>query len=261
MWCPGATAHHALAMGVPVQLNRQQTTRCVWSNQGPAVVLLRRPTSAVSQDEKMSLPSTWEGTTAKAILSRDGEFPVSTRSEVARVYRFKRGSGLPLLVPVLDMVEIGAGGGSIARLNELGLPQVGPESAGASPGPACYDRGGSAPTVTDADLVLGYLDPSYFLGGQMSLNTSAARRAIGALAGELDSDVEHSAWGIFQIVNENMANAARVHAAERGVDLRGYAMVATGGAGPVHACPVAARLGIKTVVVPRLPASVRPSGS
>ena len=191
------------------------------------------------------------GTTAKAILSRDGEFPVTTRSEVARVYRFKRGSGLPLLVPVLDMVEIGAGGGSIARLNELGLPQVGPESAGASPGPACYDRGGSAPTVTDADLVLGYLDPSYFLGGQMSLNTSAARRAIGALAGELDSDVEHAAWGIFQIVNENMANAARVHAAERGVDLRGYAMVATGGAGPVHACPVAARLGIKTVVVPQ----------
>ena len=190
------------------------------------------------------------GTTAKACLSRDGEFPVTTESEVARVYRFRRGSGLPLLVPVLDMIEIGAGGGSIAYVNELGLPQVGPESAGSDPGPACYGHGGLAPTVTDADVVLGLLNPGFFLGGRMELDEAAARRALESLAGHLGGDLGAAARGIHQLVNENMANAARVHAAERGLDLRGYAMVATGGAGPVHACGVAQRLAIDTVVVP-----------
>ena len=190
------------------------------------------------------------GTTAKAILSKQGGFPVTTESEVARVYRFKRGSGLPLMVPVLDMIEIGAGGGSVAHLNELGLPAVGPESSGSTPGPACYGQGGTEPTVTDADLVLGLLNPDYFLGGQMTLDLAGAELAIQGLAEKLGMDVPRMARGIHQMVNENMANAARVHAAERGVDARGYAMVATGGAGPVHACGVAQRLGIGTVIVP-----------
>ena len=191
------------------------------------------------------------GTTAKAVLATDGEVPITTESEVARVYRFKRGSGLPLLVPVLDMIEIGAGGGSIAHLNALGLPVVGPESAGSSPGPACYGAGGTRPTVTDADLIAGYLSAEYFLGGEMALDLSAARRSMETLAAALGEDENRTAWGVHQLVNENMANAARVHAAERGIDIRVYDMVATGGAGPVHACGVAERLGIEKVIVPR----------
>ncbi|HAA76699.1 TPA: methylhydantoinase, partial [Candidatus Latescibacteria bacterium] len=190
------------------------------------------------------------GTTAKAVLTIEGTFPVTTESEVARVYRFKRGSGLPLLVPVLDMIEIGAGGGSIAHVNALGLPAVGPESAGSSPGPACYDRGGDRPTVTDADLLLGYLNPDYFLGGSMSLSVDRAWTALSSVADQFGGDALGAAHGIHQLVNENMASAARVHAAERGVDLRSFALVATGGAGPVHACGVASRLGIDRVLVP-----------
>lgn len=190
------------------------------------------------------------GTTAKAVLSDDGDFPVTTESEVARVYRFKKGSGLPLLVPVLDMIEIGAGGGSIAQTNALGLPAVGPESVGSTPGPASYGRGGSLPTVTDADLLLGYLNPDYFLGGEMSLSVDAARSAIDGVAGDFGGDHVRAALGIHQLVNENMANAARVHAAERGIDLRKFSLVATGGAGPVHACGVASRLGVDRVLVP-----------
>ena len=192
------------------------------------------------------------GTTAKAVLTENGEFAITTESEVAHVHRFKRGSGLPLLVPMIHMIEIGAGGGSIARLNNLGLPAVGPESASSVPGPACYGQGGDEPTVTDADLLLGYLNPADFAGGSMTLDTNAARAAFGPLASALSMQVERVAWGIHQLVNENMAAAARVHAAERGLDMRRYAMVATGGAGPVHACGVAQRLGLTTVVVPPL---------
>jgi len=190
------------------------------------------------------------GTTAKAILSESGEFPITTESEVARVYRFKRGSGLPLLVPVLDMIEIGAGGGSIAHVNALGLPAVGPESAGSQPGPVCYGRGGEWPTVTDADLLLGYLNADHFLGGEMVLDVGMTEGAMDLLANKLDLTHIETALGIHDLVNENMANAARVHAAERGKDLDGYALVATGGAGPVHACGVAKRLGLLRVVVP-----------
>ncbi len=201
------------------------------------------------------------GTTAKAFLSTGGEFPITTESEVARVYRFKRGSGLPLLVPVLDMIEVGAGGGSIARIDPLGLPAVGPDSAGSSPGPACYGLGGELPTVTDADLLLGFLNPGFFLGGEMALDPEAAARAVCRFARGLsdpdragghpaEPDTAAAAWGIHRLVNENMANAARVHAAERGLDVAACAMVATGGAGPVHACKVAELLGIETVIVP-----------
>ncbi|MCY3798050.1 MAG: hydantoinase/oxoprolinase family protein [Chloroflexi bacterium] len=192
------------------------------------------------------------GTTAKAALTRDGELAISHQSEVAHVHRFKRGSGLPLMAPMIEMIEIGAGGGSIARLNALGLPAVGPQSAGSAPGPAAYGNGGSEPTVTDADLLLGYLNPDYFAGGSIKLDAEAARASFTELSAALELSLERMAWGVHQLVNENMAAAARVHAAERGLEIRRYCMVATGGAGPVHACGVAGGLGISRVIVPPL---------
>ena len=192
------------------------------------------------------------GTTAKAVLTRDGELSISNHSEVAHVHRFKRGSGLPLMVPMIEMIEIGAGGGSIAHLNRLGLPGVGPQSAGSDPGPAAYARGGAEPTVTDADLLLGYLNPEYFAGGDLPLDVDLARCAFASLAAALELSVDRLAWGVHQLVNENMAAAARVHAAERGLELRRYSMVATGGAGPVHACGVAGGLGIRRIIIPPL---------
>jgi N-methylhydantoinase A len=191
------------------------------------------------------------GTTAKACII-DGGQPLTTSDfEVARVYRFKKGSGLPIKVPVIEMIEIGAGGGSIARVDQLGLLKVGPDSAGSAPGPACYGTGGTAPTVTDADLVLGYLDPGYFLGGKMTLDIDAARAAIERdVAAPLGMDTLAAAWGIHQVVNENMANAARIHAVERGKDPRAWPVFAFGGAGPVHAYRVASILGAPRLIVP-----------
>jgi N-methylhydantoinase A len=190
------------------------------------------------------------GTTAKACLIDGGEPSVAADFEVARVYRFKRGSGLPVRVPVIEMIEIGAGGGSIARVDSLGLLKVGPDSAGAEPGPACYGRGGTLPTVTDADLLLGYLDPRFFLGGRMALDRAAAEAAVAPLAAQLGLDPLAAAWGIHQVVNENMAGAARIHAVERGVDPRGRAVFAFGGAGPVHAYRVAEILRAPELIVP-----------
>jgi len=190
------------------------------------------------------------GTTAKACLIEEGVPLVARETEAARVYRFTKGSGMPLRVPVIDLIEIGAGGGSIARVGPFGLPKVGPESTGADPGPACYAQGGAEPTVTDADLLLGYLNPDFFLGGEMKLDVGAAREAVGRLATELGLTVEETAAAIHRVVNENMAGAARMHAIERGRDLRRFALVATGGAGPVHAWGVAKGLGIKTLVFP-----------
>jgi N-methylhydantoinase A len=191
------------------------------------------------------------GTTAKACLIEGGEPLTSSEFEVARVYRFKKGSGLPVKTSVIEMIEIGAGGGSLARVGALNLPKVGPESAGADPGPACYDRGGGEPTVTDADLILGYLDPDFFLGGKMRLDRGAALRAIEEkVARPLGVDAIEAAWGIHQVVNENMANAARVHAIERGKDPRAHPLFAFGGAGPVHAYRVARTLGVPGFVAP-----------
>ena len=190
------------------------------------------------------------GTTAKICVIRDGRPLVTSDFEVAPVWRFKKGSGLPIKLPVIDMLEIGAGGGSIARRDDMGLLKVGPQSAGSDPGPACYGLGGTEPTVTDADLVLGYLDANYFLGGRMPLKADLAREAVGRLAGQLGLPPEKAAWGIYRVVGENMANAARVHAVERGQDPKGYSMVAFGGAGPVHAYWVAGRLGVQRVILP-----------
>jgi N-methylhydantoinase A len=191
------------------------------------------------------------GTTAKLCVVEEGRPLVADEFEVDRRYRLKRGSGTPVRVPVIDMIEIGVGGGSIARVNRLGLLEVGPDSSGADPGPACYGLGGTRPTVTDADLVLGYLDPAYFLGGRMELDVDAARDAIEReVAGPLGMTAEDAAWGIHTIVNENMANAARVHAVERGKDPTALPLFAFGGAGPVHAAGVAAALGSPVLVAP-----------
>ncbi len=191
------------------------------------------------------------GTTAKACLIDNGEPLHSTEFEVARIYRFKRGSGLPLRIPVIDMIEIGAGGGSIARVDRLGLLQVGPDSSGADPGPACYGRGGGDATVTDADLVLGYLGAESFLGGDMRLDVEAARDSIARHIGlPLGLSVEEAAWGIHELVNENMARASAIHALEKSRRITDYAMVPIGGAGPVHAAHIAVKLGLARVICP-----------
>jgi N-methylhydantoinase A len=191
------------------------------------------------------------GTTAKLCVIDKGEPLTANDFEVDRIYRFKRGSGLPVKVPVIEMIEIGAGGGSVARIDSLGLLKVGPDSAGAEPGPVCYGQGGTEPTVTDADLVLGYLDPEFFLGGRMRLDRAAAERAIQErIADPLKLSVAEAAWGIHQIVNESMANAARVHAIERGKDPRAFPLFAFGGAGPVHAYRVAEVLHSPAMIAP-----------
>jgi N-methylhydantoinase A len=190
------------------------------------------------------------GTTAKACLI-EGRKPLVTGSlEVDRIYRFKEGSGMPLTIPSIDMIEIGAGGGSIAAVDELGLMKVGPRSAGSDPGPACYGRGGAEPTVTDADLVLGLLAADNFLGGDMRLDAPAARDALTALGADLNIDAVHAAAGVYRIVAETMAGAARAHATDRGVDYRGLALLAFGGAGPVHACAVGELLDSTAVIFP-----------
>jgi N-methylhydantoinase A len=191
------------------------------------------------------------GTTAKICLI-DALKPQTSRTfEVARIYRFKRGSGLPLRIPVIEMVEIGAGGGSIARVDRLKRITVGPDSSGADPGPACYGHGGTAPTVTDADLLLGRIDPTGFSGGRMTLDRAAAEVATRrAVAEPLDLAVELAALGVSEIVDENMANAARVHAIESGKDARGRTLVAFGGAAPLHAARMAEKLGLDHVLVP-----------
>jgi len=191
------------------------------------------------------------GTTAKICFIDHGRPQTARAFEVARVYRFTKGSGLPLRIPVIEMVEIGAGGGSIAAINSLGRIAVGPQSAGSEPGPVCYGRGGSEPTVTDADLVLGRVDPATFSGGKMPLDASAAERAVAERIGaKLDLTVEHAALGISEMVDENMANAARVHAIESGKDLRPRTLIAFGGAAPLHAARVAEKLGIGRVLIP-----------
>lgn len=190
------------------------------------------------------------GTTAKACLIEGGRPLLAREQEVARVNRFAKESGLPLRVPVIDLIEIGAGGGSIAHVDQFGLPRVGPDSAGAEPGPASYGRGGIHPTVTDADLVLGYLDPRFFLGGQLQLDVAAAAEALRRFGAAQGLDHEAAAVAVQQVVDENMAGAARIHSIERGRDVRNFTLVATGGAGPVHAWSVARKLGLKRIVYP-----------
>ena len=217
---------------------------------GPAAGAL----AAVFYGELLDLPDLVSfdmgGTTAKMCLIKDGQPAMSDHFEIARVHRFKRGSGLPVRVPAIELIEIGAGGGSVARVDELGLLKVGPDSAGADPGPACYGLGGDAPTVTDADLLLGYLDPGFFLGGRMSLDRAAAEAAMAGLAEQMGLTVTETAHGIFRVVNENMISATRVHVAERGADPRSLRLMAFGGAGPVHAYEIARALKMQGFVCP-----------
>ena len=193
------------------------------------------------------------GTTAKSCLIQKGHAGLVSTFEVGRVQRFKKGSGLPIQVPVVDLMEIGAGGGSIAKMSKMGLLQVGPESAGADPGPACYGRGGGNPTVTDADLLLGYLDPDYFLGGTMPLDREASEKAMAAkVAGPLGTSVEEAAFGIHDLINETMAAAAKTHIAEKGGNPNIVTISAFGGAGPVHAYGLAKKIGAPRILVPPL---------
>jgi len=225
----------------------------------PVRIIESGPTAAVMAGEYFSrlfdLPEMFcfdmGGTTAKSCLIQGGIAGVMPTFEVGRVQRFQKGSGLTIQVPVVDLMEIGAGGGSIARRSRLGTLQVGPESAGAEPGPICYGRGGTGPTVTDADLLLGYLDADYFLGGTMKLDVAAARRGIEErVAKPLGVSYLQALWGIHDLINETMAAAAKTHIAERGGNPKVVTVAAFGGAGPVHAYGLARKLGAPRLIVP-----------
>lgn len=192
------------------------------------------------------------GTTAKACIIQNRTPLITGIFEVDRHYRFKPGSGMPVTVPSIDLIEIGAGGGSIAWVDDLGLLRTGPESAGSVPGPVSYGRGGTEPCVTDADVVIGILDPERFLGGDMPLDAGAARAALAGLGEKLGLAPEAAAWAVYEVVCEQMAAAARAHATDRGVDYRGLPLLAFGGAGPVHACRVADLLDSSMVIYPPL---------
>jgi N-methylhydantoinase A len=191
------------------------------------------------------------GTTAKICLIKNQQPKTSRVFEVARTYRFKKGSGMPISIPVIDMVEIGAGGGSLAHVDSMRQIRVGPESAGSEPGPACYGRGGKKPAVTDADLILGKLDADNFAGGSIKLDADGSNRALTEVLGNtLDMDAQTAAFGLAEVVDENMANAARVHAVENGEDLSEYTMIAFGGAAPLHGGRLCEKLGVDRMLVP-----------
>ncbi len=251
------------AVGVNAKLNIMQSNGGVISRDfaetmplrmlesGPAAGALAASHAARFAGLENVLSFDMGGTTAKSCLVTGGRPEITLDFETARVQRFKKGSGLPVRLPVVDMMEIGAGGGSIARVDETGLLKVGPDSAGAMPGPACYGLGGEEPTVTDAALVLGYLDPAAKLGGAVTLHPARAETAIAKFVAEpLGMTPIEAASGIHRIVCENMASSAKVHSVEKGKDIRRYTLVAFGGAGPMHAREVANRLGCGRILVP-----------
>ena len=218
---------------------------------GPAAGAIAAASFGRNAGEDALISFDMGGTTAKIAVIRDGDPRIVTELEVARVHRLKPGSGYPILCPSVELSEIGAGGGSIASIDALGRLKVGPRSAGANPGPACYGLGGTEPTVTDADLILGYLDADSFAGGQMKLDCSSAERVIMEKIGDPSGlDLVRAAWGIHDVINQNMATAGRLHVLACGEDPRRYTMVAFGGAGPVHAHRVAEALGIRRVMYP-----------
>ena len=241
MLSSGAIATTHTARTIPVRLIES----------GPAAGALAAAEAGQRMGQPNLLSFDMGGTTAKACIIARGRPQVSSSLEVGRLSRFRKGSGVPLKMSSVELIEIGAGGGSHARIDNFGLLQVGPDSAGSEPGPMCYGRGGDTPSVTDADLVLGYLDPDFFLGGRMRLDRDAAVRGIEAqLATQLGLDVARASWTVHEVVNENMANAARVHAVETGADLQHLPLFAFGGAGPVHAFRVAMNLGMPLVIAP-----------
>ena len=239
MLSSGGLTHVAEARRAPVQLLES----------GPAAGALAAAFLAGPAEDRV-LAFDMGGTTAKLCVVEHGEPQVVFGFEAARQARFIEGSGLPIRISTVDLIEIGAGGGSIARRDTIGLLKVGPDSAGSEPGPACYGRGGEAPTVTDANLLLGYLDPLRFAGGTMPLDVAAARAAGEGLAQALGLDADATAMGIHEVVTEAMAGAARTHLAERGRDPSGFTLVCTGGGGPVHGYALARRLGLSRMIIP-----------
>ena len=233
---------------VPSSMASRTPVRLIES--GPAAGAVAAANYAREAGERSVLSFDMGGTTAKLCLIPNGQPMVANELEVARHERFRKGSGFPLKIQSIHMIEIGAGGGSIAARNKLGLLAVGPRSAAAAPGPACYGRGGVEPTVTDADLLLGYLDAGSFLGGDFALDKAAAERAMTGLASDLEITSLRASWGIHDMVNESMAEAASMQATDSGVDPRSLPLIAFGGAGPVHAYGVARKLGIRKVICP-----------
>ena len=232
-----------------VETSRRFPIRLVESGPAGGAILGQHIARELGAEQSIALDM--GGTTAKIILLNDYEPRHSRTLEVARMYRFLPGSGLPLRIPVIDMIEIGAGGGSIAHVDTLSRIKVGPESAGSSPGPACYGLGGTHPTITDSDLVLGKLEGDTFAGGTMKLDEPKARAALEADVGKpLGIDVAAAAAGVVEIVDENMANATRVHATDNGDEIESRVLIATGGAAPLHAARIAQKLDISTVVIP-----------
>src|SRR4051812_12908135 len=236
----GGLTHIAEAKRVPVQLLES----------GPAAGALAGALFGKRSKVDDVLAFDMGGTTAKLAMVEDGEPLIAYQFEASRAKRFAEGSGLPINISTIELIEIGAGGGSIAEIDSLGLLKVRPRSAGAAPGPACYSRGGTEPTVTDANLALGFLDPATFAGGTMTIDRAKAEASIKPLADKAGLPVAELAWGIHSVVNENMAAAARVHVAERGHHASEFALLATGGGGPLHGCEVALRLGIPRVICP-----------
>ncbi|HET9853824.1 MAG TPA: hydantoinase/oxoprolinase family protein [Methylomirabilota bacterium] len=240
MLSSGGLTHVEEAQRVPVQMLES----------GPAAGAIAAAFFGQPDSSGNVLAFDMGGTTAKLSLVDGGEPLTAYSFEAARQRRFIEGSGLPIRISTIELIEIGAGGGSIAAVDEIGLLKVGPRSAGSHPGPASYGLGGREPTVTDADFLLGYLNPDYFAGGEVAVDMAAALAAVEGLSRRLGLESTKVAWGIHDIVNENMAGAARVHIAERGRDPRDYALLCTGGAGPVHAFSVARKLGIGRVICP-----------
>ena len=240
MLSSGGLTHVQEAQRVPVQMLES----------GPAAGAIAAAFFGRPDSSGKVLAFDMGGTTAKLSLVDGGEPLTAYSFEAARQRRFVEGSGLPIRISTIELIEIGAGGGSIAAVDEIGLLKVGPRSAGSHPGPASYGQGGREPTVTDADFLLGYLNPDYFAGGEVAVDMAAALAAVEGLSRRLGLESTKVAWGIHDIVNENMAGAARVHIAERGRDPRDYALLCTGGAGPVHAFSVARKLGIGRVICP-----------
>ncbi len=249
------------SLGVPlfVMLSDGGITTARAASEQPIAMVESGPAAGAMGAAFLARQAGWEdviafdmgGTTAKVSLIHAGQPHRTHALETARIRRFKKGSGLPLRLPVIELIEIGAGGGSIAAADHLGLLGVGPRSAGAVPGPACYTAGGTDATVTDADLVLGYLAPDGFLGGRMRLDATLAHAALARLGATLGLDPTEAAVGIARVVDNNMATAARVHIAEAGTDPARYRMVAFGGAGPVHAYALARLLNVSEVIFPR----------
>jgi len=240
MTSSGGVVSSASASRMPVRLIES----------GPAAGAVAAADYARQAGESGVLSFDMGGTTAKLCFIPNGQPMIANDLEVARHERFRKGSGYPLKIQSIHMIEIGAGGGSIAARNKLGLLSVGPRSAAAAPGPACYGRGGMEPTVTDADLLLGYLNERSFLGGDFALDKPAAESAVSRLAQALDIPVQRCAWGIHDMVNESMAEAAAMQATDSGVDPRSLPLIAFGGAGPVHAYGVARKLGMRKVICP-----------